>query len=53
MPGSRVLLVDHDVDDEIQKLGIQPFIINTIMKTAQERKKLAQDVLHFIMRIIE
>jgi LPPG:FO 2-phospho-L-lactate transferase len=44
--------VDAALADEIQKLGIRPFIINTIMKTAQERKQLAQDVLHFIMRII-
>ncbi|MGC1376796.1 MAG: 2-phospho-L-lactate transferase [Anaerolineales bacterium] len=43
--------VDAVLADEVQKLGIKPFIINTIMKTAQERKQLAQDVLHFVMRI--
>jgi LPPG:FO 2-phospho-L-lactate transferase len=43
--------VDAALADEVQQLGTRPFIINTIMKTAQERKQLAQDVLHFIMRI--
>ena len=43
--------VDAALADEIQKPGIQCCIINTIMKTAAERKKLAQDVLHFIKRI--
>ncbi len=42
--------VDADLADEVQKLGIRPLVVNTIMKTAQERKQLAQDVLHFIAR---
>lgn len=40
--------VDATLTDEIQKLGISPLVVNTIMKTALERKKLAQDVLNFI-----
>ena len=45
--------IDAHFADEIQKLGIQPLVTNTIMKTTQERQKLAQDVLNFIMRIIK
>ena len=45
--------IDAHFADEIQKLGIQPLITNTIMKATQERQKLAQDVLNFVMRIIK
>ena len=45
--------IDAPFADEIQKLGIQPLVTNTIMKTTQERQKLAQDVLNFVMRIIK
>ena len=40
--------VDAALTEEIQKLGIRPLVVNTIMKTVLERKKLAQDVLNFI-----
>lgn len=40
--------VDANLTDEIQQLGIRPFVTNTIMKTLLERKKLAQDVLNFL-----
>ena len=42
--------VDAALTGEIQKLGIRPLVVNTIMKTAQDRERLAQDVLHFITR---
>ncbi len=45
--------IDTPFAKEIQKLGIQPLVTNTIMKTTQERQKLAQDVLNFVMRIIK
>lgn len=41
--------LDAALTDEIQQLGIRPLVVNTIMKTALERKKLAQDVLNFIL----
>ncbi len=41
--------VDAALTDEIQQLGIRPLVVNTIMKSALERKKLAQDVLNFIL----
>jgi LPPG:FO 2-phospho-L-lactate transferase len=44
--------LDVALADEVQKLGIQPLVVPTIMKTARDREQLAQDVLHFVMRII-
>jgi LPPG:FO 2-phospho-L-lactate transferase len=41
-------VVDANLADEVQKLEIRPFVLPTIMKTAQERQRLAQDVLHCI-----
>ena len=40
--------VDAALADEVQKSGIRPLVVPTIMKTAQEREQLAQDVLNFI-----
>ncbi len=44
--------VDAGLAGEIQKLGIHPLVTNTLMKTPDDRKRLAQDVLHFIERLI-
>ncbi len=43
--------VDAALADEIQRLGIQPLVVPTLMKTAQDRRRLAQDVLHFVERL--
>lgn len=44
--------VDAHLADEIQKLGIRPLVTQTIMKTLEDRQKLAEDVLNFIERIV-
>lgn len=43
--------VDAALSDEIQRLGIRPLVVPTIMKTSQDRERLAQDVLHFVERL--
>jgi LPPG:FO 2-phospho-L-lactate transferase len=43
--------VDAGLADDIRRLGIQPLVTNTLMKTAEDRQRLAQDVLHFIERL--
>jgi LPPG:FO 2-phospho-L-lactate transferase len=43
--------VDAALADEIQKLGIRPLVVPTLMKTLQDRQSLAQDVLNFIKRL--
>jgi LPPG:FO 2-phospho-L-lactate transferase len=40
---------DVALQDEIKKLGQRALVVNTIMKTATDRKRLAQDVLNFIV----
>jgi LPPG:FO 2-phospho-L-lactate transferase len=44
--------VDAALADEIQKLGIRPLVVDTLMKTSDDRQRLAQDVLNFIQRLI-
>ncbi|MFC2065405.1 2-phospho-L-lactate transferase [Chloroflexota bacterium] len=45
------LFIDHkDINefDDIQRIGVTPFVTNTIMKTNHERVQLAKDVLNYI-----
>jgi len=44
-------VVDAGLAGEVQRLGIHTLIVPTIMKSAEERQRLAQDVLNFTMRI--
>jgi LPPG:FO 2-phospho-L-lactate transferase len=43
--------VDATLAEEIQRLGIRPLVVPTLMKTSQDRERLAQDVLHFVERL--
>ncbi|MEZ0395409.1 MAG: 2-phospho-L-lactate transferase [Anaerolineales bacterium] len=42
---------DAEQADDIQRLGIRPYIADTLMKTLSDRPRLAQDVLNFIRSI--
>lgn len=44
--------VDAGWADEVQKLGIRPLVIKTLMKTSEDRRQLAEDVLNFIERVV-
>jgi LPPG:FO 2-phospho-L-lactate transferase len=48
LSGFVIDTVDAALTDEIQQMGIRPLVVNTIMKTGEERQQLAQDVLNFI-----
>jgi LPPG:FO 2-phospho-L-lactate transferase len=37
---------------EVQKFGIRPFVVKTLMKTTEDRQHLAEDVLNFIKEIV-
>ncbi|MBN1303123.1 MAG: 2-phospho-L-lactate transferase [Anaerolineales bacterium] len=39
---------DAGLSDDVNKLGLETFITNTIMSDHTERKRLAEDMLHFI-----
>jgi LPPG:FO 2-phospho-L-lactate transferase len=43
--------VDAALMEDVRALGIHPLVTNTLMKTAADRQRLAQDVLHFIERL--
>lgn len=43
---------DEGLKAEIESLGLQVLVTNTIMTTEDDRKRLAQDVLHFAQRIL-
>jgi LPPG:FO 2-phospho-L-lactate transferase len=43
--------VDAALGHEIQELGITPLVVPTFMKSVPDRKRLAQDVLHFVERL--
>jgi LPPG:FO 2-phospho-L-lactate transferase len=43
-------LIDQDLVQSISNLGMKTTIVNTIMKTREDRRKLAADVLNFIQR---
>jgi len=44
--------VDAGLVDDIRALGIHPFSTKTLMKSSEDRRNLAQDVLHFIERFV-
>jgi LPPG:FO 2-phospho-L-lactate transferase len=44
--------LDTALAEEIQKLDIRPLVVPTLMKTSQDRERLAQDVLHFVERLV-
>ena len=44
--------IDAVLAGEVQKLGIRPLVVDTLMKTSDDRQRLAQDVLNFIERLI-
>jgi LPPG:FO 2-phospho-L-lactate transferase len=44
--------IDAQWSGEIRQLGIQPFSTNTLMKTPEDRQRLAQDVLHFLKSLL-
>jgi LPPG:FO 2-phospho-L-lactate transferase len=41
---------DTHLAGEIKKIGIQPLIFNTLMKSGEDRQQLAQNMLHFMKR---
>lgn len=46
-------VADAGLAGEISALGITPLIVPTLMKTREDRRHLAQDVLHFVERLAE
>jgi hypothetical protein len=40
--------VDRQLEGEIRSLGMRTFVTNTLMKSHDDRKQLAMDVLNFI-----
>ncbi len=44
--------VDAGLVEHIRALGIHPFSTKTLMKSSEDRRNLAQDVLHFIERFV-
>jgi LPPG:FO 2-phospho-L-lactate transferase len=40
--------VDHKLEDDIRKLEMQTLVTDTLMKNREDRRRLAEDVLHFI-----
>ena len=43
-------LIDHDLEQSISNLGMKTTTVNTVMKTQEDRRQLAADVLNFIQR---
>jgi LPPG:FO 2-phospho-L-lactate transferase len=43
--------IDHDLEQSISNLGMKTTIVNTVMKTQEDRRQLAADVLNFIQRV--
>lgn len=43
-------LIDHDLEQSIFNLGMKTAAVNTVMKTREDRRQLATDVLNFIQR---
>jgi LPPG:FO 2-phospho-L-lactate transferase len=39
---------DANLEPEIGKMDIKTLVVDTLMKTTEDRKRLALDVLHFI-----
>lgn len=44
--------VDAGLVEDVRALGIHPFSAKTLMKSPEDRRNLAQDVLHFIERFV-
>lgn len=40
--------LDAELSASVESLGLQPLVTNTIMRTLQDRKRLAHDVLNFL-----
>jgi LPPG:FO 2-phospho-L-lactate transferase len=45
--------IDHFQVEEINALGIETLVADTIMKTAEDRRRLAEEVLAFGMNFVE
>jgi LPPG:FO 2-phospho-L-lactate transferase len=43
--------IDSQLESDIQKLNMQTLVANTLMKSTDDRKRLAEDVLNFIGNI--
>jgi LPPG:FO 2-phospho-L-lactate transferase len=43
-------LIDNDLDQSISNLGMKCKAVNTVMKTREDRRQLAVDVLNFVQR---
>lgn len=44
--------IDAGLVEDVRALGIHPFSTKTLMKSPQDRRNLARDVLHFIERFV-
>lgn len=44
--------IDARLVEDVRELGIHPFSTKTLMKSPEDRRKLARDVLHFIKRFV-
>lgn len=40
--------VDHEMEEEIRSLGMRTLVTNTLMKSHDDRKQLAEDVIDFV-----
>ncbi|HEY3474534.1 MAG TPA: hypothetical protein VGK56_07975, partial [Anaerolineales bacterium] len=40
--------VDHEMEEEIRSLGMRTLVTNTLMKSHDDRKRLAEDVINFV-----
>jgi LPPG:FO 2-phospho-L-lactate transferase len=52
LSGFVIDALDTAQADEIQQLGIKPLVVPTLMKNSPDRERLAQDVLHFVERLV-
>lgn len=44
--------IDQQLEGDVKGLGMKTLVTNTLMKSHEDRKQLAQDVLHFIGKIL-
>ncbi len=44
--------IDAEWMEDVRALGIHPFSTSTLMKSPEDRRSLARDVLHFIERLV-
>ena len=45
--------VDAELEKDVKSLGIQSCLTNTLMKTRDDRRNLALDVLNFIQSLLQ